>query len=248
VYDLNKLEETNYCRNDACKIKDIDVGTSGDQVLVDSSGKIFLRTRLGGNAIYVYNQNSKEFDMIENENIAPEGIGMWPTGMGLSSDETRLYVLSHYAARIDVVDTATYEVIGSIQFNTELKPRTDSISSMVFDKSREKIYAVFPELGVIGIADGRNEKVLGMIDLTKYGFEKKANGGPGLVKLSVDEKTDTLSVLLTRAKTQLYFDGTRFEQKQGESDKFAGQLAYYNDKTGASGSFGKGMSINDKGL
>ena len=121
-------------------------------------------------------------------------LGMWPTDMELSKDEKKLYVLSHYGALIDVIDTATGKVINKIKFTTPLKPRTDSISVMTVDKRRDRIFCVWPELGVVGVADGASNKVLGTIDLTQYGFDKAANAGPGQINLAVDEKSGKLYV------------------------------------------------------
>ncbi|MEK6563744.1 MAG: hypothetical protein AABZ65_01800 [Candidatus Omnitrophota bacterium] len=206
VFDLNKLEDTNYCERNSCWIKDIDIGNSADEVIVDSSGTMYVRNRLGGSTIYKYNPLAEDFVVIDNEknvsknaaiwndNWSGMALGMWPTDMELSKDEKRLYVLSHYGALIDVIDTATNKVINKIKFTMPLKPRTDSISAMVVDKRRDKIFCVWPELGVVEVADGISNKVIGTIDLTKYGFDKAANAGPGQINLAVDEKSGKLYV------------------------------------------------------
>ncbi len=219
IFDLNKLESTNYCQNNSCKIKDIDIGNSADEVIADSSGNLYVRNRLGGSVIYKYNLNSKLLTIIDNENHVNGGIGMWPTDMELSKDEKRLYVLSHYGALIDVIDTTTNKVTNKIKFETSLKPRTDSISAMAVDKSRDKIYAVWPELGVIGVADGINNNVLKTIDLTKYGFDKSkaANAGPGLVNLTVNEKTNKLYAYLYNEQKLLVFNGDSFTKENDAS-------------------------------
>ncbi len=208
IFDLNKLESTNFCEKNSCLIKEIDVGNSADQLIVDSSGNMYVRNRLGGSVIYKYNPPTKSFITISNEKAVSKdaaiwngnwqgtALGMWPTDMKLSKDEERLYVLSHYGALIDIVDTTTNKVVSKIQFDTVLKPRTDSLSEMALDKSRDRIFAVWPELGLIGVADGKNSKVLGIIDLTKYGFDKSkaANRGIGLVKVAVDDNSGKLYV------------------------------------------------------
>lgn len=206
VFDLTRLEETNYCKDSSCKIKDLDVGTSADQIIVDSDGKIYFRNRIGGSTIYVYNEKSGKFSVIDNENHKIGGIGLWPSGMALNSEKTRIYVLSHYDARIDVIDAQTLSIIDIIRFDTETKPRTDSISELVFDDENEKLFASYPELGVIGVVDGKKSEILGMIDLTDYGFVKKANGGPNLIKMHIDKEFGVLIVLLTETKKKLFFD------------------------------------------
>lgn len=223
VFDLNKLESTNYCERNSCWIKDIDIGNSADEVVVASSGNMYVRNRLGGSVIYKYNPSAKDFCVIDNEkNVSKNAaiwnnnwfglaLGMWPSDMELSKDEKRLYVLSHYAALIDIIDTTTNKVINKIKFTTSLKPRTDSISAMTVDKRRDKIFCVWPELGVIGVADGVNNKVLGTIDLTQYGFDKVANAGPGQINLAVDEKNGKLYVYFSGKL--LVFNGDSFSKE-----------------------------------
>lgn len=203
IFDLNILEKTNYCKDNSCLVKEIDIGNSADEVIADSLNNLYVRNRLGGSVIYKYNIDSKLFTTIGNENHTSGGIGMWPTDMELSKDEKRLYVLSHYGALVDIIDTTTNTVKSKITFTTSLKPRTDSISAMAVDKSRDKVFAVWPELGVIGVGDGLKGSVLGTIDLTKYGFDKStaANTGPGQVNMAVDEKT---------GKLYAYFSGKLF--------------------------------------
>jgi len=143
---------------------------------------------------------------------------MWPTGIALSSDEKKLFVLSHYSASIDVVDTTTNAVMNKIQFTTDLKPRTDSISTMKIDKSRNRLYVAWPELGLIGVADGNNNSVLGTIDLTLYGFDrtKAANQGPGVITLEVSEKNNKLYAYLKNERKTVIFNGDTLGS-EGES-------------------------------
>lgn len=231
VFDLNKLESTNYCEKNSCWIKDIDIGNSADEMIADSSGTMYVRNRLGGSVIYKYNRSTGDFIVIDNEkNVSKNAaiwndnwpgmaLGMWPADMELSKDEKRLYVLSHYGALIDVIDTAAGKVINKIRFTMPLKPRTDSISAMAVDKKRDKIFCVWPESGVIGIADGISNEVLGTIDLTQYGFDKTANAGPGQVNLAVDEKSGKLYVY--SSGKLLVFDGDSFSKENEIATKIS---------------------------
>ncbi|MFA5962179.1 MAG: hypothetical protein WC848_05850 [Parcubacteria group bacterium] len=229
VFDLNKLESTNFCEKNSCLVKEINVGDSADQVIADSNGNLYVRNRLGGSTIFKYDQSTKTFTIIENENQLSKNasiwnnnwhgemaLGMWPTDMALSGDEQRLYVLSHYGALIDIVDTNSNKVTSKINFNPTLKPRTDSIASMTLDKSRDRIYAIWPELGLVGIADGKNSQTLGTINLENYGFNKSkaANRGPGQISIAVSEKDGSLFVHLFNEKKLLAFDGNTFQLKK----------------------------------
>jgi DNA-binding beta-propeller fold protein YncE len=276
VFDLNKLESTNFCEKNSCLVKEINIGDSADQVIADSAGNLYIRNRLGGSTIFKYNQSVKTLAIIENENSLSKNatiwnnnwsgemaLGMWPTDMALSKDEKRLYVLSHYGALIDIVDTPSNKVIAKIKFDTTLKPRTDSISVMALDKSRDRIYAAWPELGLITIADGKSQKVLGTIDLAQSGFDraKAANGGPGLISIAVSEKDNTLFVYLFNEKKLLAFDGDTFQKKKEvavtENEKrekilmvnpdkkelYLGKTVLNLDTLEKSGSFSRGQKV-----
>ena len=235
IFDLNKLSAGNFCQYNSCWVKDIDTGTVIDQIIVDSSNNMYIRNRLNGSTIYKYNLSSKAFSIINNEYIlsggkamfnndhAYPGIAMWPTGMELSLDEKRLYVLSHYGALIDVVDTQTNAVKNRIKFTTDLKPRTDGISTMAIDKTRDRLYAAFPELGIIGVTN--SSTVLATIDLTKYGFDKiaAANGGPGIINLAVSEALNKLFVYFSGKL--VVFNGDTFikENETVTSTAFSGK-------------------------
>jgi YVTN family beta-propeller protein len=209
IFDLTLLESTGFCKDNRCKIKEIDIGTSVDQVIEDSAGRLYIRNRLGGSTIFKYDPISKLFTTIDNENHVSGGIALWPTAMELSSDEKRLYVLSHYGGLIDVINTETNKVVNKIKFAKPLQARTDSISTMVMDKTRDLLYAVWPESGIIGVANGASGSVLGMIDLVKYGFRKSeaVNAGPGLINLTVNDKTGVLFVHLFNEQKMLAFNG-----------------------------------------
>jgi DNA-binding beta-propeller fold protein YncE len=216
VFDLTLLESTDFCKDNRCKLKEINVGTSADQVIEDSAGRLYARNRLGGSTIFKYDPSSKSYTIIGNENHVPGGIALWPTAMELSNDEKRLYVLSHYGALIDVINTENNKVVDKIKFSTSLKPRTDSISTMAIDKTSELLYAVWPETGIIGVANGSSGRPLGSIDLVKYGFRKSAavNAGPGLINLAVNEKTGTLFVYLFDEQKMLAFNGKTLALQQ----------------------------------
>lgn len=196
VFDLKRLASTDYCRDNACKLTDIDLGDSVDQVVAGAAGRLYVRNRLGGSVLYRYDPSSGALLVLENENHTAGGIGLWPTAMALDQTRGRLYLLSHYAARIDVIDTAAGRVMGRIPFDTSLKPRTDSISTMTLDPGRGRLYAAWPELGLLGVADAVSGRPLATVELAQLGFEKgkAANAGPGVVNLAVNTKTRTLYV------------------------------------------------------
>jgi DNA-binding beta-propeller fold protein YncE len=233
VFDLKKLAGANYCEKDSCWVKDIDLGTTIDEILLDSSGNIYIRNRLGGSTIYRYNQSTKKVALFaDNENNLSKkqaiwnstnwkggGISMWPTGFALRPDGKEMYVLSHYNASIDVIDTATGKFLSKIIFPVPWKPRTDSMSEITMDYPSNRMFGVWPELGLIGVADLTNRSVVRTIDLAQWGFDrnKAMNRGLRLVKLAYNSKNHKLYVFLTGERKLIMLDGKTFKKEKETS-------------------------------
>jgi DNA-binding beta-propeller fold protein YncE len=230
VFDLKKLASTNRCAKDSCWIKDIRLGTTIDEILLDSSGNIYVRNRLGGSTIYKYNQSTKSISLFaDNENNLSRkqaiwnssnwhggGISMWPTGFAIRNNGKEMYVLSHYNACVGVIDTATGNFLSKILFPVPWKPRTDSLSEIAMDYASNRMFAVWPELGLIGVADLTNRRVVKMIDLAQYGFDRNrsANRGLGLVKLAYNARGNKLYIFLTDNKNLIMLDGKTFVKQK----------------------------------
>lgn len=220
VFDLN---------NDKRKIKDIDVGTSVDEIVLDEkTGDLYIRNRLGGSAIYRYDASSGVIATILNENIVgKDGIGMWPSKMLLDGD--RLYVLSHYGARIDVIDTKTNKVTGRIPLNLSMKPRTDNISTMAVDRKRKVLYAAIPELAEIAVADAKNLKWLKTIKIDGY---DKSKHGPNRISIAVDEEHNNVYVYLNEERIMNVYKGPDYllEKKSTIGGLQADRITYFNNE------------------
>lgn len=185
------------------KIKDIDVGTSVDEIVLNNNKRrLYIRNRLGGSTIFHYDMDSKTLATIPNENTdGVRGIGMWPTQ--IIYDDNKLYVLSHYGSRIDVIDISTDEVIGRIELNLSYKPRTDGISTMVMDRHRKILYSAFPELGELAVADAKTLKHVKTIQIK--GFEM-GTIGPAQIVIAVDDKLNKLFVYLPNIEMLYVYD------------------------------------------
>jgi DNA-binding beta-propeller fold protein YncE len=173
--------------HDAKKIADIDIGTSVDEIALDDKGGLFIRNRLGGSTVYYYNQKDGSLVTIPNENQVGGGIGMWPTQ--IIYDERYLYVLSHFAGRVDMIESPARKLIRSIPLGLSLKPRTDELSTMVMDRTRKWLYAAVPELSEIAVVGIGKNNVSAVIKLAAKKVE-----GPASVVLAVNEKLNRLFV------------------------------------------------------
>jgi len=203
VFDLN---------NGNRKIKDISVGISVDEIALnaDATG-FYARDRLGGNVVSFYDMRRKTITAIPNENngMGAPGIGMWPTAMVYDAD--RLYILSHFAGRIDVIDTASNRVVSHIPLSLGKKPRTDNLSTMIMDRKGEVLYAAFPELGSLAIVDARGQRLIKTIQIENFDIERtNANPSPGKIVLAFNEKNNRLYVYMPEQQTLNVYDGASY--------------------------------------
>ncbi|MBI5826121.1 MAG: hypothetical protein HZB22_00070 [Deltaproteobacteria bacterium] len=199
VFDLN---------NGNRKIKDIRVGVSVDGMALnaDSTG-FYARDRLGGNLVSFYDMRRRTISAVHNENVSvgTPGIGLWPTAMVY--DGAMLYVLSHYAGRIDVIDTASNRVVSHIPLGLVKKPRTDNLSTMIMDRKGQVLYAAFPELGTLAIVDARGQRLIRTIQIENFDIERtNADPSPGKIVLAFNEKLGRLYVYMPEQQTLLAYD------------------------------------------
>lgn len=230
VFDLSKLSSTGYCRHNKCWLKNIKVGTTAEQIFMDSKNNIYVRNRLGGSAIFKYNVKSKSLFTLKNEvdtshgaaifdsgKNSSGGIGMWPTGMALSQDEKKLYVFSHLTGVLDIFNNTTNKVSRRVDLYPRYlsqKLRTDGISATAYDRSRDRFFIVAPELAVLLSYDGKTGKIA-TVDLSKYGLDaKKSASGPGLVHLAVSGKRNKLYVYLRANGKILAFNSQTMAKEQ----------------------------------
>lgn len=200
VFDLN---------NGNRKIKDIRVGISVDEIALnaDATG-FYARNRLGGNVVTYYDMRGKAISVVHNENVGAgaAGIGLWPTAMVYDSDW--VYVLSHYAGRIDVIDAVSKKVVSRIPLGLEKKPRTDSLSPMIMDRKGKVLYAAFPELGTLAIVDARGRRLIKTIRLENLDIERtNANPSPGKIVLAFNERIGRLYIYMPEQQTLNVYDG-----------------------------------------
>lgn len=191
-------------KNKNKKIKDIDLGDSVDELVLNPmTGGLYIRNRLGGSTVFYFDQASKTVTTIQNENTAGGlGIGLWPTR--LLYDEGKLYILSHYGGRIDVLNAITSRLEAKISLPLTSKPRTDAISTMAIDRKRKVIYAAFPELQELAIVDARSLKASKVIRLQGYDPTLE---GPARISLAVDEVINRIFVYFPDEKKLQVFSG-----------------------------------------
>ncbi|MDI6860431.1 MAG: hypothetical protein QMD25_00235 [Caldisericia bacterium] len=113
------------------------VASSAEEVIYDKEKDVvYIMNRLGGSEIYRYNLKTGEFNTL----IA----GSWPVDMAFSPSRKKLYVMSHYEAKIYVIDTEKFEVIDKLSLGI-IGSKSDTMSYMAFNENSGIIVAGFPE-------------------------------------------------------------------------------------------------------
>lgn len=155
------------------------VGSAAEQVIYDkNTGDLYILNRLGGSEIYRYNLKTKRFDTI----VA----GGWPVRMALSSKRKRLYILSHYEAKVYVINPESFSVIEEIPLGIA-GSKTDSISDMAFNDESGILVSGFPETANLVILNVDNKNV---VKIKPSGTKPLPDEGPGnwQVQISKDGK------------------------------------------------------------
>lgn len=159
------------------------LGSAVEQVIYDkSTGDLYMLNRLGGSEIYRYNLKSQRFDTVM--------AGGWPVRMALSVKRKRLYVLSHYEAKVYVIDTENFSVIEEIPLGIR-GSKTDSISDMAYNDESGILTAGFPETADLVILNVDNKNA---IKIKPSGIEPLPDKGPGRWQLQISK--DGKNVLL----------------------------------------------------
>ncbi len=248
IFDLNKLEETNYCDGNSCWVKDIELWTGIDEVIVDSEENIYVRNRVWGSTVYKYSQKDGKLFTFDNENNLSEGkaiwddnnwdgwwIDIWPSGFALNEEKKELYVMGHYNLAVDIVDSDTGEIKDKVYVDKSLQARTDAVSTMAYNKKENVIYGFWAEFGFVGVFD-LNKGTASKIDLYQYWFNSKREtlGAFGHASLGVSEETNTLYLYLREEGKLMSFDGTTLEKELEKEvwsvDRMDPNLLFVNDK------------------
>ena len=172
----------------------VDIATSTEEIALRPDGTgFYARNRLGGSKVF-------NFDAA-NEDITEFETAAWPTGMMLDAADQRLDVFSHYTGLVSSYDTRTDTLTGTIDIGFEA--RTDALSEVAVDRSRNRVYIAMPEalsLYAVSIdsAEVVSAPVEGMVE---------ASDGPGDLHIAVSEATDRVFVYVSATAQLGVYDG-----------------------------------------
>ena len=137
------------------KLSTVDLGSSLELVEVHPDGKkVYAISRLGGNAMYIYDQSRPT--VIKTINLEP-----WPVAAQVDESSHRLYIYSHYHSTIEIFDMDADAKIGDIDLKSIGAVRSVShfLSDLQINSFTHKAYVAIPEQGLIVEADLQTQQV-----------------------------------------------------------------------------------------
>jgi len=160
------------------------VGASAEQVVVDPGRQtVYVLNRLGGSEVYAYDQRSGQHRTLR--------AGKWPAAMALDSAHQRVYVLSHYEAKVYVFDTVSKAQVNVIDLGL-LGCRTDSLAAMSSEQSTGRLYCALPELAYVAVVSTREDKPVA--HYRPPGLAPRRHAGPGQLLAAGDGRGRTFYV------------------------------------------------------
>jgi len=148
---LNKDENTVSYIDPADRrtLKVVSVDVNPHEVAITANGRKSYVTNSGGNTVSILDNNAME----ETHRIEHEGF-KFPHGVGLSGDESKLYIASTYAGRVFVIDTSSLKVLKTINTHQDL------VHMIYFDPKKERV--LVPNIGSnnITILDTATDEVV----------------------------------------------------------------------------------------
>ncbi len=171
----------------------IDVGTSIEDMVAHPDGqKVYTVNRLGGNQVLVYDNSSNKVREINVSN--------WPTRMVLDATRRELYVFSHFASKVDIIDIDDDTLITSIDLTKSgvAQSRTHFIPEIAYDSGRNSLYVSIPEQGLIVEVNTASQSVVQVVNVFDSISDEDDHGesstNVGRVQLAVDGYSSKLFV------------------------------------------------------
>ncbi|MCS6807736.1 MAG: hypothetical protein RML40_03700 [Bacteroidota bacterium] len=163
-----------------------------DMVLSPDGQALYMASHLGGkHSIAVYHFPEQQLSYIPS--------GTWVPAFATDSLQRRIFALSHQANTIFIISMHSRAVIGKIPLFGFKEQRGDILSTMCYDKFRQKMYVALPEhksIAVVDLSTGATQKtlkLLGFQDDTKYSFV-------GRIQMVVAPEVNKLYVLRAAQK------------------------------------------------
>ncbi|MBT6325396.1 MAG: hypothetical protein HOJ35_05465 [Bdellovibrionales bacterium] len=171
----------------------IDVGTSIEDMVAHPDGnKVYTVNRLGGNQVLVYDNS--------NNKVTEINVSNWPTRMVLDESRRELYIYSHFASAVDIINIDDDVLTASIDLTKSgvAQSRTHFIPEIAYDSGRQSLYISIPEQGLIVEVNTSSQSVTQVLDVFDPISDEDDHGDSstnvGRVQLAVDGYSSKLFV------------------------------------------------------
>ena len=159
----------------------IDIGTSIEDIIAHPDGdKVYIVNRLGGSQILVYTKSTDSVKQIDVSN--------WPTRLALDEDRRELYVYSHFASKVDIIDIDSNTFVSSIDLTDSgvEQGRTHFIPEITYDQGRNALFIAIPEQGLIVEVNTSSQTVTQIKNDFTSVDDDNSNSNVGTVQVAVD--------------------------------------------------------------
>lgn len=156
-----------------------------------------------GQTIYLANHLGKSQRLLMYTFVGQElndlPTGTWTTTFAADSARGRIFALSHQENAVYILSTYTNGVVGKSPIFGFKEQRGDALSTMCYDKIRQKMYVALPEhrsIAVLDLATSATEKILKI-----WGYSpNQTENGIGKIQMVLAPEANKLYVLRTTQK------------------------------------------------
>ncbi len=161
-----------------------------------------------GQTLYMANHLGKSQRLLLytfiGQEISEVPTGTWTTTFAVDSSHGRVFALSHQENAVYMLSTFTNTAIGKALLFGFKEQRGDALSTMSFDKARQKMYVALPEyksIAVLDLATSATEKTLKI-----WGYNYGAGeSGTGKIQMVLAPDVNKLYVLrATQKRLNIY--------------------------------------------
>lgn len=163
-----------------------------DIALTPDGMTLYLANHLGkSQRLWLYSFIGQELNDIPT--------GTWTTTFAIDSARGRVFALAHQENAIYILSTFTNTAIGKSPIFGFKEQRSDALSTMCFDRARQKMYVAMPEYKTIAVLDLATSTTEKSLKIWGYNFDANESG-IGKIQIAFAPEVNKLYVLRTNQK------------------------------------------------
>ncbi|MBK8780544.1 MAG: hypothetical protein IPO22_01780 [Anaerolineales bacterium] len=174
------------------------LGDSVEQIIVSGGGgTLYLASRLGGSYIARYS--------LSDGSSASFSAGTWPIPLRRDSAGNFLFSLNAWDSTLSVYSMTPAEtLLGTIPLGVPAGS-TDRLPDLAIDSTHKLAYAAYPEFGTVAVVNWETMQPVATINIPNA-ETGDTGGGPGQLKVTVNESANRLFVYEPKARTIYVYD------------------------------------------